>query len=60
MGEKTSMRGHVEGLAAGIHDRARESKATMLANVNLTVSRVRLAQRVPVRIAIDDVPENLA
>ena len=60
MGEKTGMRGHVEGLAAGIQDRARESSATMLANVNPTVSWVRLAQRVPVRIAIDDVPENLA
>jgi RND family efflux transporter MFP subunit len=60
MGEKTSMRGHVEGLAAGIQDRARESSATMLANVNPTVSWVRLAQRVPVRIAIDGVPENFA
>jgi RND family efflux transporter MFP subunit len=60
MGEKTSMRGHVEGLAAGIQDRAREASATMLANVNPTVSWVRLAQRVPVRIAIDGVPENFA
>lgn len=60
MGEKTSMRSHVEGLAAGIQDGARESSATMLANVNPIVSWVRLAQRVPVRIAIDDVPENLA
>ena len=30
----------------------------MLANVNPTVSWVRLAQRVPVRIVVDDVPEN--
>jgi multidrug resistance efflux pump len=60
MGEKTSMRGHVEGLAAGIQDRTREASATMLANVNPTVSWVRLAQRVPVRIAIDDLPENFA
>ena len=30
----------------------------MLANINPTVEWMRLAQRVPVRIAVDDVPEN--
>ena len=31
----------------------------MLANVNPTFSWVRLAQRVPVRVALDDVPPGL-
>ena len=52
------MRGRVESVAAGIQDRERGPSATMLANVNPTVEWVRLAPRVPVRIAVDDVPEN--
>ncbi|MFT3800415.1 MAG: HlyD family secretion protein [Burkholderiaceae bacterium] len=60
MGEDRAIRGHVEGLAAGIEDRERvTSTGTLLANVNPTFSWVRLAQRVPVRIAIDEVPQDL-
>lgn len=58
MGESRPLKGHVEGLAAGIEDRERvTSTGTLLANVNPTFSWVRLAQRVPVRIAIDEVPK---
>ncbi len=58
MGEDVTLRGHVAGLSAGIDDRERTTAAgTLLANVNPTFSWVRLAQRVPVRIAIDDVPK---
>lgn len=53
MGENRELRGHVESIAGGIDDRERNVSATMLANVNPTFSWVRLAQRVPVRVALD-------
>ena len=53
MGEKSVLSGHVESIAGGIEDRERSSGANLLANVNPTFSWVRLAQRIPVRIAID-------
>ena len=57
MGEASELRGRVESIAAGIEDRDRTAGASMLPNVNPTFSWVRLAQRVPVRIALDKVPE---
>jgi len=60
MGDSRPLRGHVAGLAAGIDDRDRTTaNGTLLANVNPTFSWIRLAQRVPVRIAIDKVPPGL-
>lgn len=56
MGETTPLRGHVESIAAGIEDRERGPSANLLPNVNPTFSWVRLAQRIPVRIALDDPP----
>jgi multidrug resistance efflux pump len=53
LGSDHVLRGRVEGVAAGIEDRDRSSGATLLANVNPTFNWVRLAQRVPVRIALD-------
>ena len=60
MGEDRPLAGHVEGRSAGIDDRERTTASgTLLANVNPTFSWVRLAQRVPVRIAIDEVPAGI-
>lgn len=56
MGDNTRLRGHVQSLAAGIEDRDRSSGANLLPNVNPAFSWVRLAQRIPVRIAFDEVP----
>lgn len=53
------IQGHVEGIAAGIADNERLSAPTLLADVNPTFTWVRLAARVPVRIAIDKVPSDL-
>jgi len=58
MGEAQHLRGHVQSIAAGIEDRDRSSGANLLPNVNPAFSWVRLAQRIPVRIAFDEVPEN--
>src|SRR3546814_14807374 len=61
MGEVHSMQGHVQSLSAGIEDRERTTASgTLLANVNPTFSWVRLAQRIPVRIAIAPVPQGMA
>ncbi|MBB3773700.1 RND family efflux transporter MFP subunit [Angulomicrobium tetraedrale] len=54
MGQDTPLRGHVESIAAGIEDRERTVGNGLLANINPTFSWVRLAQRVPVRIALDE------
>jgi multidrug resistance efflux pump len=53
MGSHHTLRGRVESIAAGIEDRDRSNGQTLLANVNPTFNWVRLAQRVPVRIALD-------
>jgi len=59
VGESAVIEGHVESIAGGIADRERQGSADLLANVNPTFSWVRLAQRVPVRIALDHVPANV-
>ncbi len=59
IGENAVIEGHVESIAGGIADRERQGSADLLANVNPTFSWVRLAQRVPVRIAFDHVPADV-
>ncbi|EJM91218.1 RND family efflux transporter, MFP subunit [Pseudomonas sp. GM74] len=58
IGDNARLRGHVESIVAGIEDRDRTSGNNLLPNVNPAFSWVRLAQRIPVRIAFDDVPED--
>jgi multidrug resistance efflux pump len=57
LGSDHMLRGRVESVAAGIEDRDRSAGATLLANVNPTFNGVRLAQRIPVRIALDNATE---
>ncbi|WP_180062787.1 MULTISPECIES: HlyD family secretion protein [unclassified Acinetobacter] len=58
MGSSEVYKGHVQGVATGIEDRERTSTDSLLANVNPTFSWVRLAQRVPVKIVLDEVPHD--
>ena len=58
VGDDARLRGHVESIVAGIEDRDRTSGQNLLPNVNPAFSWVRLAQRIPVRIVFDDVPED--
>ncbi|WP_288376971.1 HlyD family secretion protein [uncultured Pseudomonas sp.] len=51
------LKGHVESIARGIYDRDNPQSRELIADVNPTFNWVRLAQRVPVRIHIDEVPE---
>jgi RND family efflux transporter MFP subunit len=53
------LKGHIESIAHGITDRDAPTGRELLADVNPTFNWVRLAQRVPVRIHIDDVPKGL-
>lgn len=59
MGDSATLYGHVESISPGIEDRERGASATLLPNVNPTFSWVRLAQRIPVRIALDRVPQSV-
>jgi RND family efflux transporter MFP subunit len=53
------LQGHVESISRGIYDRDNPQSRELLADVNPTFNWVRLAQRVPVRIHIDQVPDGL-
>jgi RND family efflux transporter MFP subunit len=59
IGDPRVLSGHVESIAYGIEDQNRSTSSDLLASVNPTFSWVRLAQRIPVRIALDDVPPDL-
>jgi len=56
MGQRQALHGHVESVAEGVADRDRTTSANLLPNVNPTFSWVRLAQRIPVRVALDPLP----
>jgi multidrug resistance efflux pump len=59
MGQNLDLTGHVESIATGIEDRERSEGANLLANVNPSFTWVRLAQRVPVRVKLDPVPDGV-
>lgn len=59
MGVAKPLTGKVTGIASGIVDHERSSSPNLLANVNPTFTWVRLAQRIPVRIDFDSVPDGV-
>ena len=59
MGEPTLLYGHVQSIAGGIEDRERGPSANLLPNVSPTFNWVRLAQRVPVRVLLDNPPADV-
>ena len=56
MGRQTPLRGHVIGIERGIEVPNAQADSSGLATVNPIFTWIRLAQRVPVRIAIDEIP----
>src|SRR6266851_5275203 len=60
MGYSQTVRGHVGSIARGINVANAQPNGQGLANVNPIFTWVRLAQRIPVRIHIDEVPEGVA
>src|SRR5215475_6150629 len=59
IGDARILSGRVESIAYGIEDQNRSTSGELLAFVNPTFSWVRLAQRVPVRIKLENVPMDL-
>lgn len=59
LGSEQLITGHVDSISRGITDRDNALGTYGLANVNPSFNWVRLAQRVPVRIHIDKVPEGI-
>jgi RND family efflux transporter MFP subunit len=59
MGYSQLVRGHVGGVARGINVPNAQPNSAGLASVNPIFTWVRLAQRVPVRIHIDQVPDGV-
>lgn len=59
MGYTKPLQGHVQGIARAITDRDNALGSELIANVNPTFSWVRLAQRIPVRVAIDSIPDGI-
>ena len=59
MGVGKPLTGTVESIVAGIADRDRATSANLLPTVNPTFNWVRLAQRVPVRVHLDPVPDDV-
>lgn len=60
MGVDHVIPGRVESIATGIADRDRDKSGELLANVTPTFTWVRLAQRIPVRISLEQIPLNIA
>lgn len=54
-----ALEGHVESISRGITDRNTNPDAQLLAEVEPTFNWVRLAQRIPVRIKLDKVPQGV-
>ena len=59
MGYSQIVRGHVGSIARGINVANAQPNGQGLANVNPIFTWVRLAQRIPVRIHIDEVPKGV-
>jgi multidrug resistance efflux pump len=59
MGQDTPLHGIVESFSEGIADRDRSVSSNLLSNINPTFNWVRLAQRIPVRIKLDQVPNDI-
>jgi multidrug resistance efflux pump len=60
MGEPRALHGRVDSIAAGINDSERTNTSNLLPNVNPTFSWVRLAQRIPVRVKLGQVPAGIS
>ncbi|WP_395333185.1 HlyD family secretion protein [Novosphingobium sp. BL-8H] len=59
MGESRPLKGVVESIAAGINDTTRSDSRNLLPSVDPTFTWVRLAQRIPVRVRLTDVPKDV-
>ncbi|MBS1186188.1 MAG: aaeA [Burkholderiaceae bacterium] len=59
MSDDAVLEGHVESVSRGIADRERTTGSNLLQNINPAFNWVRLVQRIPVRIKLERVPDNV-
>jgi multidrug resistance efflux pump len=59
MGEAQDLHGRVDSIAYGINDSSRSDSGNLLPTVEPTFSWVRLAQRIPVRVKLLQVPRDV-
>jgi RND family efflux transporter MFP subunit len=59
MGQSTLIPGHVDSFSEGVADRDRSVASNLLPNINPTFNWVRLAQRIPVRIKLGTIPNDI-
>jgi multidrug resistance efflux pump len=59
MGDPTTLHGRVFSIAAGINDSERSNSSNLLPTVNPTFNWVRLAQRIPVQVKLENVPPGI-
>jgi RND family efflux transporter MFP subunit len=59
LGYSPVLKGHIQGMARGISDRDNPTSRELLSDVNPVFNWVRLAQRVPVRIRMDEIPADV-
>ncbi|WDY59169.1 efflux RND transporter periplasmic adaptor subunit [Pseudomonas sp. PSKL.D1] len=59
MGAGEAMQGHVQSIGRGITDSNSNPDSQLLPEVEPTFNWVRLAQRIPVRIRLDQIPEGV-
>ena len=59
LGRDRELHGHVDSIARGIVDNSLTGQSSGLAAVNPSFDWVRLSQRIPVRIRLDEVPDDL-
>ncbi len=59
LGTPQTITGRVDGISRGIADHDNRTSEELLADVNPTFTWVRLAQRIPVRVRLDPVPDDV-
>lgn len=58
LGTNVTLKGRVKSIATAITDRENQTGSRLLSNINPSFSWVRLAQRFPVRIELDEIPKD--
>ncbi|MDR3581505.1 MAG: efflux RND transporter periplasmic adaptor subunit [Oryzomonas sp.] len=59
LGNSPALKGHIESMSSGISDHDNPAGRELLSDVNPIFNWVRLAQRVPVRIKVDQLPKGV-
>ena len=59
LGNASALKGHIESMSSGISDHDNPTGRELLSDVNPIFNWVRLAQRVPVRIKVDQLPKGV-